>query len=303
MVFTIPKIISELLLFDKITGYNILFKSSARTIQEACENINNIGAKPGFISVLHTWDQKLLFHPHIHMIIPGGGLSEDNSEWIPAAKDYFINTHKLSLIFRGKFISYFKKVVRDNKWVPTKKIPHFDNKGKIENILSKSCEHKWGVYCKPTFKNTADVFDYLGRYTHRIAISNNRIKVYKNNEVTFSYKDRKDNDKVKDEKISALSFVRRFLLHIVPNNFYKIRYFGFMANVIRKKRIAQCQDALNMDKNKIEEKLNLDFVSIMKIFNENFLICPKCKVGRIIEIEELYRDFYAEDKEVVLDTT
>ena len=288
LVFTLPACLYDLILYNKEIGYRLMFKAVSETILEASLNTENIGAKAGLLAILHTWSQKLLFHPHLHVIIPGGGLSDDHTEWISAAKNYFISHRKLSLIYRGKMISQIKKAYKNNQWDISRRLKHLQDKNIFESLISKSCKHKWVVYAKPTFANAERVYDYLGRYTHRVAISNDRIKEYKNGVVSFTYKDRKDSGKVKLCKLSHVDFIHRFLLHVLPKNFYKIRYYGFMANTVRKERLEQCREALGMeiDLNAAEEVV-ADFITIMKEIDNDFLKCPKCKRGVMVALGKI----------------
>jgi len=220
-VFTIPKELRGLFLYNKKVCLNILFKSVSKTLQQVTKR--NLKMNIGYITILHTWDQKLNFHLHIHCVIAAGGLSDDKTKWIAIKnKHYLLPVKKLSKVFRGKFLFYLNKAF---------------NKGliKIEknafiNICSITSKNDWVVYLQRPLGGAEQVLKYLSRYTHKVGISNKRIKSYDGNYVVFSYRDRQDNNMEKELKIPGLLFVQKFILHIVPRRFVKIRFYGFMVN-------------------------------------------------------------------------
>ena len=264
VVFTLPDDLNPYILLNQKTGYSVLFEAAAETLNTLAADKKYLGAKIGFTAVLHTWSSTLCFHPHLHVILSGGGYTEDK-KWIP--KDNFIfPVFILSSLFRGKFLDKFKK--------------SFDYK-RLEDISTfneviDSCYRKdWLVYTKRPFDNPNAVISYLGRYTHRIAISNARIKSFDNGMVTFSYKDYRDNGKVKNMTVSAGEFVRRFLLHVVPKNFTKIRHFGFLANAGKKERIKSLCGITNTPPKK---ECVIDKIKILtRMIGHDPRICPVCK--------------------------
>jgi hypothetical protein len=183
-----------------------------------------LGAQTGFTGILHTWGQNLMFHPHIHCIVPGGGLNK-LLQWIPSKKKFFLPVKVVSRKFRGKFLSLLKQAFYDGALTFRGQIKHLEFLQEFEGFLTPIYKQEWVVYCKPPFKTAATVVEYLGRYTHRVAISNNRILDCKNGHVTFKWRDYKDNNEWKVMTITAEEFIRRFLLHVLPNVFMKIRHY------------------------------------------------------------------------------
>ncbi|WP_027400129.1 IS91 family transposase, partial [Anaerovorax odorimutans] len=217
IVFTVPSELNIVIYQNQKVCYNILFRTVSETLQELCADKKYLGAKIGFTSILHTWGQNLCFHPHIHCVMAGGGLNK-LGKWVNSRKKFLLPIKVLSRKFRGKFLALLKKA----------NLEFFGNSNPfVFNDLLDSCYKKeWIVYCKPPFKTAASVVEYLGRYTHRVAISNNRILSVKNGVVTFKWRDYKDNSKWKIMTIAAEEFIRRFLMHILPQGFMKIRHYG-----------------------------------------------------------------------------
>jgi len=207
VVFTVPQELNMLIYSNQQECYNLLFRCVAETLHELAGNPKHLGAEIGFTSVLHTWGQNLCFHPHIHCIVPAGGLTA-LGRWKHSRQKFFLPVRALSRKFRGKLLAMLKR-----------KFPHVDR-----NLISRCYEKEWVVYCKPPFKSASCVVEYLGRYTHRVAISNNRIISLKNGNVTFKWRDYRDHSRWKLMTLSAVEFIRRFLLHVLPHGFMKIRH-------------------------------------------------------------------------------
>lgn len=226
-VFTIPDDLNPLVLLRPSLLYNILFEASAEVIKELSADPKYLGATPGFISVLHSWGAAMTLHPHIHMIIAGGGINS-KSEWVKCRNDSFLFPVKvMSALFKGKFLSKLKN--RFDKLI-------LDDPEQFQDILNACYKKDWVVYAKEPMANPDCVIEYLSRYVHRIAISNSRILSYENGKVTFLYKDYRDNNKVKPMTLTDTEFVRRFLMHVPPLRFMRIRYYGFLSNSYRNDR-------------------------------------------------------------------
>lgn len=240
VVFTLPDELNPLTLRNKKEIYTILFKASSETLLELSEDNKYLGANIGFISILHTWGQNLMDHPHIHSIVTGGGLSLDEKRWISSRKDFFIPVKVISKLFRGKFLYYLKKTYSSNnlKFDGTKK--ELAEKKDFQKLIDKLYKKEWVVYSEPPFKNATYVLEYLGRYTHKVAISNHRILKIEDGKVTFKWRDYKDNNKNKAMTLDAFEFIRRFLLHILPRSFVKIRHYGTLSNRNRKAKLKKC---------------------------------------------------------------
>lgn len=282
IVFTIPDTLNLMVYQNQRELYTLLFKAAAETLSELSSNKKYLGAKLGFTSILHTWGQNLMHHPHIHCIVPGGGLSSIG-KWINSRKKFFIPVKVLSRKFRGKFLYYLKKLYYQNKLEFHGSQKYLSINTEFEKQLSSLYSKEWIVYCKPPFKNAACVVEYLGRYTHRVAISNNRIVSIENGKVTFKWRDYKDNNKWKLMTLSAEEFIRRFLIHILPNKFMKIRHYGLLGNRNKNTKLKLCKELTNTPILVVEKLSTLQL--ILKITGKDISKCPYCglkKLNRII---------------------
>ena len=269
VVFTIPSELYKIFYKHKKEMYTALFKAVAETVKELAADKKYLGAQIGSTSILHTWGQNLLFHPHIHMIIPSGGLTS-TGKWQSSKKKFFIPVKVLSRKFRGKLLAFIKN--------------------NLDASLRDALYNKeWVVYCKPPFKSSKHVLNYLGRYTHRVALSNNRILKVKNDGVTFKWRDYKDNNKEKTLTLSAVEFMRRFLLHILPSGFTKIRHYGFLGNRNKNTKLRLCQK-LTHGKVKPLQKQKLTALEIMfKVTGKDFTKCSCCEEGHFKLIVSTHR--------------
>ena len=232
IITTVPYELNEIFLYNQKTCYDILFKATSESILELCEDPKWLGAKVGITSILHTWGQTLQFHPHIHSIVTGGGLK--NNHRVPCDKDYLFQVQVLGSLFRGKFLCYLKHEFEN---LNTK----FQNLKKFNKFLEPLYKKTWITYIEPPKGKTENVIEYVGRYSFRVAISNDRIKNIENGNVTFEYKDYKDNSKIKEMTISAEEFIKRFLLHVLPEHFTKIKHYGLLSNRSKKTNIRFCR--------------------------------------------------------------
>ena len=275
VVFTIPSEIYLIALQNQDKMYNILFKASAETLQELARDKKYLGGEIGFFSILHTWGQNLMYHPHVHLVVTGGGLNKIG-KWVEKEEDFFIPVKVMSRKFRGKFLEYMKKerieFYGENR--------DLENPANYNNLIQRMYEKEWVVYCKEPFKNAESVIQYLGRYTHRVAISNERIVAVTENTVTFKWRDYKDNNKMKEMTISVEEFIRRFLLHILPPKFMKIRYYGILGNRNKKKKLLKCKI---LTRTKIYKKKKLPTLELLKkTLGKDFNLCPHCKKGHML---------------------
>ena len=289
VVFTLPQALRPLALRNQKVVYNLLFRAVSETIKELCEDPKHLGAEPGFIALLHTWSQTLLDHPHIHCIVTGGGLSRDGDQWVPCKKTFFIPVKVLSAVFRGKFLDYLKKGYEKKGLTFSGAVAHLAEEKAFTAMMNKLYGQDWVVYCKPPFKNAETVIEYLGRYTHRVAISNERIVNLNDNRVTISYRDSADHDQIKRLTLDAFEFIRRFLLHILPDGFMKIRHYGLLSNRNRKTRLKRCRELLgvsiNQDQKKDGEETWEDV--FYRVTGIDPRICPCCDKGRMVLRETL----------------
>jgi hypothetical protein len=247
VVFTIPHELSWLALHNKKIIYDLLFHSSAATLLEIAADPKHLGAEIGFLSVLHTWGQTLLHHPHVHCVIPAGGLSTDHQRWIHPRYPFFLPVKVLSRVFRGKFIAGLKQAFHQHKLVFPGTVKQLAEKKNFDAFLRLLFRHDWVVYAKPPFGGPEHVLHYLARYTHRVAISNQRIVNFADGKVTFRWKDYAHKSKKRLMTITAEEFLRRFLLHTLPRGFVRIRFCGFLANRRRGHLLPLCRQLLKAD--------------------------------------------------------
>lgn len=279
VVFTIPEFLRSLFYINQRFCYNLLFECSSKAIKKTALNPSFLGVETGCLSVLHTWGQSLNYHPHIHMLVPAGGLDSDGVEWIHANKKFFVPIKALSAIFRGVFMERLIGAIQSKEL----KIPKSQDVlyGDIKSIKSKAYEKPWNVYVKKTFKGANQVVSYLGRYTHRVAISNSRILDTDGQTVRFRWKDYRDN-KSKIMTLGSAEFVRRFMQHILPKGFYKIRYYGIMASTNSTTKMDECYLLLKKTR-LIPFYQGLSTYEIMgEIFGDEMFKCPCCKSGKMV---------------------
>lgn len=290
VVFTIPAELKPLVLSNKKVMYDILFRSVSETLIRLADDPKHLGAHIGFMAILHTWGQNLMDHPHVHSVVTGGGLSPEGSSWISSKKKFFIPVNVMSELFKEKFRAYLKRSYELGELVFPGVIDYLKERHAFERLRRQLYHKKWVVYCKPPFNGVEGVFEYLSRYTHRIAISNNRILKIENGEVSFLWRDYSDGDKVKIMTLYALEFIRRFLLHILPGGFVKVRYYGLIANRNRKNNIALCRDLLGTSQIETKDK-NIPETwqeHLLRVSGVDVTKCPVCKKGRMVTVEVLY---------------
>jgi putative transposase/transposase-like zinc-binding protein len=244
LVFTLPHELSALALQNKKALYDLLFQSSARTLNEVAADPKHLGAEIGFLSVLHTWGQNLQAHPHLHCVIPAGGLSPDRARWIHPKYHFFLPVKILSRVFRGKFVAGLKRLFRQKKLCFQGKLKVLAEPKAFHSFLRQLFGQDWVVYAKPPFGGPEYVLQYLARYTHRVAISNHRLISLADGQVTFRWKDYAHGNKKRKMTVPAEEFLRRFLLHVLPRGFVRIRHFGFLAAPRRRESIAICRQVL-----------------------------------------------------------
>lgn len=262
VVFTLPDTLNSLAIHKPKQVYDTLFETAWQTVKKFGEDPKHLGATPGMISILHTWGQTLTLHPHLHCVVPGGGLSKANN-WKTAKSHgkYLFPVKAMSKVFRAKYAASLKK-----------KIPDID-----KNLLNELFKKEWVIYAKRAFGNPQSVIEYLGRYTHKIAISNHRIKGIDKNSVTFTYKDYRKGAQVNEMTLDATEFIRRFSMHILPKGFVRIRHFGILSSTSKKRNIPIIKAQLPMRV--------LPNVEPRILQSYNPLVCPHCKKETMITIE------------------
>lgn len=281
VVFTLPADLNALALRNQQIVYNLLFKSVSETLLELAEDPKYLGAQAGITALLHTWGQNLMFHPHIHCIVPSGGLSLDGVRWINSRKKFFIPVRVLSKKFKGKFIAKLQHAYFNKELKFMGEIKELASTSIFLSFMESLRLKDWVVYCKPPFKSAEYVLQYLGRYTHKVAISNSRMVSFENNIVTYKWRDYKDNNKEKLMSVSAEEFIRRFLLHILPDKFVKIRHYGILGNRNKKTKLKKCK-SLTGTNIKINSGKKLSIAElIQKISGKDITKCPHCGSGRM----------------------
>jgi len=271
VVFTLPRHLAPLVLQNKKVIYDLLFRTSAETLLEVARNPEHLGAEIGFFSVLHTWSQQLNIHPHVHCVVPAGGLSPDHSRWIHARENYFLPKKVLRKVFRGKFVSVLERAFQNGQLNFHADLKLLENPKTFAAWLRPLFREKWVVYLKPPFGGPAYVLQYLGRYTHRVAISNHRLVSFANGQVTFRWRDSADGNKQKLLPLSVNEFLTRFLLHILPQGFVRIRHFGFLANRRRTTLLPRCLQLLGATPEPPAEERPSSTEDAPDLYR-----CPKC---------------------------
>jgi len=287
-VFTIPHEFNQVVLCNKKVVFDLLFKTVTETLQEfAGDPKHGLGGKIGFTAILHTWDQKLLDHIHLHCVIPAGVLSFDGMCWIHSRKNFLFPVKALSKAFRGKFIDYLKKAFFEGNLIFPGQIAYLVTKESFSELINQLWKKDWVVYSKAPFNGPEKVLDYLGRYTHRVAIANYRIVKVEGSLVTFRYRDRADGDKCKHMTIDAQEFIRRFLLHVLPDSFQRIRHFGFLANRSKSKDLARCREIFGLSADPPEVPEETAQEKILRLTGVDVSECPRCRQGRMRWVLEM----------------
>lgn len=283
VVFTIPSELNPLVSINRKVMYDLLFRSVSETLVELANDQKHLGARIGAIGILHTWGQNLMDHPHIHCIVTGGGLSSDGGRWVSCRKGFFIPVRVMSALFRGKFLGLLKKCFTSDDLVFPGSIGHFKQPGDFEIFRKQLYQKKWVVYCKPPFDGAKGVLQYLGRYTHRIAVSNNRILNVRDGNVSFLWRDYADDNRKKTMTLKADEFIRRFLLHVLPPRYVRIRHFGLLANRNRNNAIAVCRKILGVGKTIAKEDSRPETwqEQLLRICGIDVNVCPVCQKGRM----------------------
>ena len=247
VVFSVPHKLVPLMWQNKKVLFQLLFEASAATLLEVAADPQHLGAEIGFLSVLHTWGQTLQCHPHVHCVVPGGGLSCDRQRWIPSSPNFFLPVKVLSHVFRGKFLDGLRNAFRCKRLTFHGSCQGWENRKAFYAFLDTLQEHDWVVYAKKPFGGPEHVLHYLARYTHRVAISNHRLVEVTDANVTFRWKDYAHHSKRRTMTLSHEKFLRRFLQHVLPKGFPRIRYFGFLAQRSRGALLPLCRTLLAVE--------------------------------------------------------
>jgi hypothetical protein len=287
-VFTLPHELNPIILSNKRTTVNILFAAVNQTLQAFAKDPQwRLEGRLGFISVLHTWSQTLIDHFHLHCLIPAGALAFTKDRWIPTNEKYLFKITSLASAFKKRYLKLLVNAYLKDELVFSKKTAAFESKQNFQQLINSVSKKKWIAYAKRPFAGPQQVLEYLGRYTHRVAISNNRIVSIDNGRVTFTYKDRQKKDEIKKMTLAADEFIRRFLLHVLPKGLIKIRYFGFLAHTNKKKDIPLIRKLIDPDAT-LPKKINESISEMMlRLTGIDISCCPVCKKGKMIRIRKL----------------
>lgn len=289
VVFTLPQSMARLALQNQSVMYDLLFRATAATLKEVAANPKHLGARIGFFAVLHTWGQRMEHHPHLHCVIPAGGLSPDGKQWIhckqsrTSGKLFFLPVAILSQVFRGKYLELLRQAYLSNKLSFFGDLKSLHQPREFERFLDASVKSNWVVYVKESLSGSSCVIRYLARYTHRIAISNSRLLGIEGDQVAFRWKNYRSGGSQEVMRLDGLEFMRRFLQHVLPKGFTRIRHFGILGNRVRKQTLRRCRDLLGNPPEVIEkpEKSTGEIPTATEEGNDSKR-CPTCKSGRML---------------------
>ena len=290
VVFTLPQALAPLALQNPKVVYDLLLRTAARTLQEIASNPRHLGARLGFFAILHTWGQTLVHHPHVHCVVPADGLAENGSTWKPCRPGFFLPVRVLSRLFRGKFLAGLSQAFRHGRLEWHGRLVPYQSSAAFNRLLHEARATEWVVYAKPPFDGPEKVLEYLARYTHRIAISNHRLLGVDDRAVTFRFKEYRS-QRVRTLTLPLGEFCRRFLLHVLPKGFVRIRYYGFLANGSRAQLLSRCRDVLGQPEavSESEAEHDDDREGFLDLLPRGLRLCPHCGKGMLRCVQLLER--------------
>ncbi len=284
VVFTVAHELNPIILCNKRETLNLLFKAVKDTLNRFAQDPQwRVEGKLGFLAVLHTWSQTLTDHFHLHVLIPAGVIDKDN-QWKTIRETYLFKNTSLASYFRQRYLTLIQKAYKNGKLEFHGDIAEYKNPNRFNELIQKAKNKDWNVYAKPPFNGPEQVLKYLGRYTHRVAISNHRILSIEDGVVLFTYRNRKMNNEIKTMSLKADEFIRRFLLHILPEGFMKIRYFGFLSNTSKRKSLKLIRNQLGIKAPLVTEENESTETILLQIMGIDRNKCPKCKIGELVKI-------------------
>ena len=288
MVFTLPHDLNPIVLCNKRIAFGILFTAVNQTLQAFAKDPQwHLEGQLGFILVLHTWSQTLMDHFHLHCLIPGGALSFTKDRWTPANESFLFRIESLAKEFKKRYLTLLKKSYAKNKLIFPGNTKKYESRKGFDLLIQSAFKAKWIAYAKRPFAGPEQVLEYLGRYTHRVAISNNRIQSIDNGKVSFTYRYRSNDDELKTMTVSANEFIRRFLLHVLPDGFMKIRYFGFLSNKNKGESIQLIRRLIDSDTEWPEIEKETVIEMLFRLTGKDITCCPECKKGKMRTIQRL----------------
>jgi hypothetical protein len=289
VVFTVPAEIEVIAFQNQTVVYDILFRAASETLRTIAADPKHLGAEIGFLAVLHTWGQNLMHHPHVHCLVPGGGIAPDGKSWIACRPGFFLPVKVLSRMFRGLFLHYLEKAFAAGDLHFFSAYRPLHEPAAFRRYLTPVHRTEWVVYAKRPFAGPAQVLDYVGRYTHRVAISNNRLLSMDDGKARFRWKDYRDGNRQKTMTLDGGEFIRRFLIHVLPDGFHRIRYFGFLGNCQRSRKLALCRELLGMVPPAPADP-PADFRDRFDALTGRSLReCPHCRTGVMVVIDSIAR--------------
>jgi ribosomal protein L37AE/L43A len=290
VVFTLPTTLGPVALGNPRAVYGLLMRAAAKTLLEVAADAKHLGAEVGVLSVLHTWGQNLSLHPHVHCVVTGGGLSPDESRWIAGRDDFFLPVRVLSRVFRGKFLAALRTAFRRGRLRFPGRSAALARPGRFDRLSAQTVRTEWVVYAKPPWGGPATVLKYLARYTHRAAISNHRLVGLADGQVRFRWKDYAHGGRRGTMTLTAVAFVRRFLMHVLPRGFVRVRHYGLLANRHRREKLARCRELLGRTVTPQAETAPADPDPVPPPGREAATtptrVCPRCGAGRMVVIAE-----------------
>jgi len=290
VVFTVPSQIEVIAFQNQTVVYDILFRAASEALRTIAADPEHLGAEIGFLGVLHTWGQNVMHHPRIHFLVPGGGIAPDGQSWIACRPGFFLPVQVLSRMFRGLFLRYLEKAFAAGELNFFSEHRHLHEPAAFRRYLTPAWKAEWVVFAKPPFAGPAQVLDYVGRYTHRVAISNNRLVSMDDDRVCFRWKDYRDDNRRKTMTLEAGEFIRRFLIHVLPDGFHRIRYFGFLGNCHRAQKLARCRELLGMAPAEPAADPPADYRDRFEMLSgQSLRACPHCRTGIMVVIDCIAR--------------
>jgi hypothetical protein len=287
VVFTVPEQIAAIAYHNKAVVYDILFRTAAETLRTIAADPKHLGAELGFFAVLHTWGQALLHHPHLHCVVAGGGLSPDGTRWIACRRNFFLPVRVLARLFRRLFLAALRKAFDAGRLTFHGALAPLRARGTLRRHLAAARKIEWVVYAKPPFAGPEQVLAYVARYTHRIAISNDRLIAIDDAAVRFRWRDYRHGNRHRTMTLAADEFIRRFLLHVLPSGFQRIRYYGFLANRRRDQKLARCRELLAAPQPSARDETSDYRDRYEEITGSSLIDCPACHRGRMVVIDRL----------------
>jgi len=286
VVFTVPQPIAAIALQNKEVVYNILFRAAAETLRTIAADPKHLGAQIGWFAVLHTWGSALTHHPHLHCVVPGGGISPDGTRWISCRSNFFLPVAVLARLFRRLFLDYLQQAFDAGDLQFFCSLEQLRVSDAFLRHIAPIRKKDWVVYAKRPFAGPEEVLNYVARYTHRVAISNDRLLDIDDGKVQFRWKDYRDSDRHKTMTLGADEFIRRFLLHVLPDGFQRIRYFGFLANRYRTEKLALCRQLMQIPPPTTRHEVTGDYRDRYEaLTGVSLKTCPLCRCGTMVVIE------------------